>query len=153
MTWQSNIVVDQMAREAELRRRVRALNRHVLGVPGKSRPRQLRVVLVLTVLFAVALGIWTGASLQVAVDPDTVRPDHSLDDRTEWPMLLTGAVIKLSGAALLAVCVLKRLWLPAALNMAFVMACVIATGVGASDLQGPEPGDAPSPEPAEVPER
>ena len=125
-------------REAEFWRRVRALDRHVLGCRGANGVRQLRwfLCLGLTLALAALLVLWARPLLDAA----TENPGN----HTGRQVMVTAILLKLLAATLLAVCVLTRFWGLAALNMGLVTACVIVTTMGGFGLTAPTPASPPA---------
>jgi len=127
----------QLAREAELWRRVRALNAYVLGHPDKARVGQFRWRLCLTLTLALT------ALLMLWADVLTDAPTESPDGASEGQVIVAEFLLKLLAAALLAVCVLNRFWVLAALNMGLVAVCVTASSMGVFDPPVPTPVSTP----------
>lgn len=141
----NQIDLDQLAREAELRWRVHALNRHVLGEPDASRPNPALIALWLGLLCFLALVLWAGLFTDPLSGTDLAEPDK----RTAAPLLGLAFLVKLAGAALLALCLLHRRWLLAMLNITLVTVYLITSAMGVFELQGPESIDTAPPKPAE----
>ena len=140
MTRQFDITSGRMAREAELWRRIRALDRYVLGEPtGREAARGRRALCFLLFFALAALSLWVGLFMESPADGGP----EGAGMRTAWSDLATAILIKLLAAAFLAVCVLHRHWILAGLNLIVVVSYVIATAMGVFDTHAVAPVASP----------
>ncbi len=64
----------QMEHEAELRRRILALNRRVLGDPDGRSDRHMRILCIFSTVFLILFGVYIVLFTQPVSDPPAVRP-------------------------------------------------------------------------------
>ena len=136
MIWPFETHAHCMAREAELWRRTRALDRHVLEElnPRDLRRQRFLFCLVLTLVLALLLIVQLPPPFDVPLEQANA-PDGVLDGGL---MLAAAILLKLFAAATLALCVLNRFRVLAAANMALVAAYLVLT-MGVFGLLATEP--------------
>ena len=139
MIWPFETHAHCMAREAELWRRTRGLDRHVLGKVCPGDLRRQRFLFCLGLTLCVTLGLALLLIVQLAPPFDVPleqanAPDGVLDGGL---MLAAAILLKLFAAATLALCVLNRFRVLAAANMALVAAYLVLT-MGGFNPSAPE---------------